>query len=165
MKIWVTKNTPYHWVAGGADRSHFWFVKPHFKKSMVHCPLMGALNHSTIEPARWSSGYDAAQVSLKYLRKTQNKLFLQIWDDICGTYRDGVNQDNVINLDTKYQLEWYKLAGRRRYDTAMSNSLTRDALDHYCEEEAAMYSECRLEKDGQSWREWIGEYEINMDLV
>lgn len=42
---------------------------------------------------------------------------------------------------------------------------TYDALTHYKAECSQRYAESKIEKPGQSWREWIAEYEIEMTAL
>tara|TARA_Y100000310_G_scaffold65049_1_gene60581 strand:- start:2768 stop:3280 length:513 start_codon:yes stop_codon:yes gene_type:complete len=168
MKIWVTKGTPVNYGVRGAENCHFWFNKPHFQNSIIYCPISGFLDDHKITQADWRDAYHHSRVSLKFLQKTQNPLFFKIWSDICATYQDGVTRENVLELSMAYENEWYKMAGCNPFQASAKGEEKvgrgYDALTHYKIDCSQRYAESKIEKTGQSWREWIAEYEIDMSL-
>lgn len=155
MKIYVTKSHPHDYVFAGADRFQVWFTKPYFTRNMCICPVFGLLDQSEFQYARWEgdNGF-----FLKALRKTQSKLFFKIWNDVRETYINpdlGVVNDNY----DKARGQFRELNHLSKYLNPHSTKLSQ-ALQFHIELKKTIFCEQAVEK--VSWREWVGEYDIDM---
>lgn len=161
MKIWITKSTPYDYMFAGADRMLVHFDKPHYHPSRYVCEIVGAVDPHEFGTRLWKSN---SSISLKTLRKTQSPLFLKIWKDIVSTYI--WDQEQISKGEIELRMEFkrtYTKGGGLDYPFSINNekiNKLKSSLYWYMDEKANKYAESIIEKEGQSWREWIGEYEI-----
>lgn len=155
MKIYVTKSTPWDYTFAGADRCKVWFSKPYLTQNMFSCPVFGLLNPQDFQYSRWDSDNG---FSLKVLRKQQSELFLTIWKDIQATYHDP--EYNAISEGyDQARKDFNHLYKMPKYLNPNSTKLSR-VIEAHTDLKKTIFCEKAVEK--VSWREWIGEYDINI---
>lgn len=168
MKLYITKPPPIQLILRGADSVSMWFDKPYFKPALSVCCVSGLLSPDERVPPHWSPQWKSPATTLKHLQRTQNTLFIKIWDDIMATY---VAPDYDI-IEKEYYASLRRLESTY-YNTSRSDidiftnhkkDYLRKAL-HASACESIEQEACRAcEKEGMAWYEWIGEYEIEMTL-
>lgn len=157
MKIYITKKKPHHYTFAGADRIDVWFSKPILSEDLCICPVFGLLEQKEFEYAQWHADDG---ISLKILRKTKSALFDKIWRDIQATYVDPCYIAVSENY-AKARTEFDKIHKMPIYGNTDATPLAK-ALAFHTDLKRTIFCEQSVEK--VSWREWIGEYDIEMTL-
>lgn len=158
MKIYITKPCPHDFCFAGADRCRIWFTKPVFTKPMTVCSMFGLMKPKDFRCPEWQ-GQEG--FNLKVLRKLQTPLFMKIWEDIKSTYKDP----NYSIIDDKYHKASKVFTEKNHINTALGQHSTKlsEALHFHININREIFCEQAIESD--SWREWIGEYDIEMTLA
>jgi hypothetical protein len=166
-KLFVTKNSPAHFISQGFNSFSFWIGKrPYFKKGFAIDPAIGSiLELHQLEYSRWEG---SNRLDGKAFAKIAGRLSKKIWQDVTDTYpipRDAQTDHDMYDAVEANYKEAENLF-RELYPEPKSPSPELSIATRHMYHQVLDEAVCRtIEQKGRYWGEWILELDINLDLL